>query len=150
MEVCFHGAAEKRQVPVTRSGTPVGGSLVDCGMFQGGREADGKNRRAPQFRRPRDRFRTVDPTHTSIIQACFRDFFRAWLQWSDHMHQRDRDLLEVMLRDAAHIQEKEADGLRRQAQGGVQSASRRRRQSTRWRRPSIVCAMSRSMITTNG
>lgn len=119
MEICFHGAAGE----VTGSCFEVrhagGRFLVDCGMFQGGREADGKNRRALQFD-----VRTIDfvlLTHAHIDHSGLLPRLYA-LGYGGPVicTTATADLLEVMLRDAAHIQEKEAEWrLRRQRRGGA-------------------------------
>lgn len=82
--------------------------LVDCGMFQGGREADAKNY-APFAFDPA----TLDfvlLTHAHIDHSgLLPRLVAAGFRGSIHATAATCDLLEVMLVDSAHIQEKEAE-----------------------------------------
>lgn len=82
--------------------------LVDCGLFQGGREARGKNRRAFGFD-PRD-IDFVILTHAHIDHSGLLPRMAA-LGFNGPIHttRATCDLLGVMLPDAAHIQEKEVE-----------------------------------------
>lgn len=119
MEICFHGAAGE----VTGSCYEVrhghGRFLVDCGMFQGGREADGKNRRALDFDVQEIDFVLLTHAHidhSGLLPRLFALGYRGPVICT----RATADLLEVMLRDAAHIQEKEAEWrLRRQHRRGA-------------------------------
>ncbi len=82
--------------------------LVDCGMFQGGREADRRNREALDFD-----VRSVDFVllthahidHSGLIPRLVMLGFCGPIFCTD----ATADLLGVMLPDSAHIQEKEAE-----------------------------------------
>ncbi len=83
--------------------------IVDCGMFQGGREADAKNRRFPNGFNP-DGLDFVLLTHAHIdhsglLPRLVSLGFRGPIYCTD----ATADLLGVMLPDAAHIAEKEAE-----------------------------------------
>ena len=108
MKLTFLGAA--REVTgscylVEAAGTRF---LVDCGLFQGGREAHGKNRRAFSFD-PRD-IDFVLLTHAHIDHSGLLPRLVALgFKGPIHATRATCDLLAVMLPDAAHIQEKEAE-----------------------------------------
>ncbi|OIO78450.1 MAG: MBL fold hydrolase [Hydrogenophilaceae bacterium CG1_02_62_390] len=83
--------------------------IVDCGMFQGGREAEAKNRRFPVGFNP-DGLDFVLLTHAHIdhsglLPRLVSLGFRGPIYCTD----ATADLLGVMLPDAAHIAEKEAE-----------------------------------------
>jgi metallo-beta-lactamase family protein len=83
--------------------------MVDCGMFQGGREAEAKNRRFPVGFDP-DSLDFVLLTHAHIDHSGLLPRltslgFRGPIYCTD----ATADLLGVMLPDAAHIAEKEAE-----------------------------------------
>lgn len=82
--------------------------LVDCGMFQGGREADRKNRAAFQFDP-----KTIDfvlLTHAHIDHSGLLPRLSAWgFRGPVYCTAATADLLQVMLKDSAHIQEKEIE-----------------------------------------
>ena len=82
--------------------------LVDCGMFQGGREADAKNARFPAFN-PRD-IDFVLLTHAHIDHSGMLPRLAA-LGFDGPVYATEAtiELLDVMLRDSAHIQAKEAE-----------------------------------------
>ncbi|MBR0564667.1 MBL fold metallo-hydrolase [Azoarcus sp. L1K30] len=108
MDITFYGAAGE----VTGSSAVVrhsrGAFMVDCGMFQGGRDADRKNFSALDFD-----FGTIDFVllthahldHTGLIPRLVALGYRGPVYATD----ATADLLTVMLLDSAHIQEKEAE-----------------------------------------
>jgi metallo-beta-lactamase family protein len=108
MNIQFHGAAGE----VTGSCYLVSGNglrfLVDCGMFQGGREAGQKNIRALPFD-----VRSLDfvlVTHAHIDHSGLLPRL-VMLGYKGPIYTTEAtiDLLKVMLLDSAHIQEKEAE-----------------------------------------
>ena len=81
--------------------------LVDCGMFQGGGDAERKNR-APFAFDPRALdfvlLTHAHIDHSGLLPRLAADGFTGPVYTTT----ATRDLLEVLLRDSAHIQEKEA------------------------------------------
>ncbi|MBS0587767.1 MAG: MBL fold metallo-hydrolase [Proteobacteria bacterium] len=82
--------------------------LVDCGMFQGGREADAKNRTAFKYDP-----KTIDfvlLTHAHIDHSGLLPRLSAWgFRGPVYCTTATADLLQVMLKDSAYIQEKEVE-----------------------------------------
>lgn len=108
MQLSFFGAA--REVTGSCYRVESGGTcfLVDCGLFQGGREARGKNRQAFGFD-----LRDIDfvlLTHAHIDHSGLLPRLVA-LGYKGPIYatRATCDLLAVMLPDAAHLQEKEAE-----------------------------------------
>lgn len=82
--------------------------LVDCGMFQGGREADAKN--AARFAFDPSTLDAVLLTHAHIDHSgLLPRLVAAGYHGPIHTTAATCDLLEVMLVDSAHIQEKETE-----------------------------------------
>ncbi len=82
--------------------------LVDCGMFQGGREAERKNRAAFGFNPETLDF--VLLTHAHIDHSGLLPRLGALgFRGPVYTTIATSDLLKVMLKDSAHIQEKEAE-----------------------------------------
>jgi metallo-beta-lactamase family protein len=89
--------------------------LVDCGMFQGGSDSDRKNaRRMPVPPRSIDFVLTTHAhiDHSGLLPRLVRDGF----QGAVHCTAATTDLLKVMLPDAGHIQEREAEWENRKRQ----------------------------------
>ncbi len=82
--------------------------LVDCGLFQGGREAETKNRRRFEFDPRRIDFVLLSHAHIDHSGLLPR-LAAAGFGGPVHTTAATADLAGVMLRDAAHIQEKEAE-----------------------------------------
>ena len=108
MKLTFHGAARE----VTGSCYLVeSGNLrfiVDCGMFQGGRAADARNRHFPGF--DPEMLDFVLLTHAHIDHSGLLPRLAAMgYRGPVHCTHATADLLRVLLPDSAHIQEKEAE-----------------------------------------
>jgi metallo-beta-lactamase family protein len=108
MKLTFHGGVEGVTGSCHHVQTAHTQFLVDCGMFQGGREADGKNHQPFAFT-PRD-IEFVLLTHAHIDHAGLLPRLVAeGFSGPIYATAATSDLLEVMLLDSAHIQEKEAE-----------------------------------------
>jgi len=112
MRIQFLGAA--REVTGSAHLVHVNGRtiLLDCGLFQGRRaEAQQRNRRLPYAV---DRLDAVVLSHAHIDHAGRLPFLvKEGFRGEIHATTATRDLCEVMLADSAHIQQKDADFLRR-------------------------------------
>jgi metallo-beta-lactamase family protein len=112
MRLQFVGAA--REVTGSAHLVHVNGRtiLLDCGLFQGRRaEVGEKNRTLPYAV---DRIDAVVLSHAHIDHAGRLPFLvKEGFRGDIHATAATRDLCEVMLADSAHIQEKDADFLRR-------------------------------------
>ncbi len=108
MELTFHGAAGEVTGSCARLRCERSTGLIDCGMFQGGKSAARKNLRALDFD-----LRALDYVllthahldHSGLIPRLTALGYRGPI----HATAATVDLLEIMLLDAAHIQEKEAE-----------------------------------------
>ncbi len=108
MKLTFLGAAGEVTGSCLRVDHSRGSFLVDCGLFQGGREADRKNREALDFD-----LRDIDfvlLTHAHLDHSGLVPRLVA-LGYKGRFFTTAAtvDLLGVMLMDSAHIQEKEAE-----------------------------------------
>lgn len=108
MQLTFLGAAGEVTGSCYLVDTGESRFLVDCGMFQGGRDADLKNQRFPTFDPATIDF--VLLTHAHIDHSGMLPRLAA-LGFNGPIHTTEAtaELLEVMLRDSAHIQAKEAE-----------------------------------------
>ena len=107
MKLTFHGGVEGVTGSchhIEAAGTQF---LVDCGMFQGGREADGRNRKPFAFK-PREidfvLLTHAHIDHSGLLPRLVAEGFTGPI----YTTAATCDLLEIMLLDSAHIQEKEA------------------------------------------
>ncbi len=108
MKLTFHGGVEGVTGSCHHVETAHTQFLVDCGMFQGGREADGKNHEPFAFK-PRDiefvLLTHAHIDHSGLLPRLVAEGFTGPI----YATAATCDLLEVMLLDSAHIQEKEAE-----------------------------------------
>lgn len=114
MKLSFFGAAGEVTGSCLRVDHAQGAFLVDCGLFQGGRHADVKNRQALDFDLKRIDF--VLLTHAHLDHSGLIPRLVA-LGYKGPVYATPAtvDLLGIMLMDAAHIQEKEAEWALRHA-----------------------------------
>lgn len=119
MRLQFLGAA--REVTGSAHLVHVNGRaiLLDCGLFQGRRaETEARNRRVPYAV---DRLDAVVLSHAHIDHAGRLPFLvKEGFRGDIHATPATRDLCEVMLADSAHIQEKDADFLKRRRKSAVE------------------------------
>ncbi len=116
MRITFHGAAGEVTGSCFLVETDEVRFLVDCGMFQGGRDAWPKNLDALSFD-----LRTLDfillthahLDHSGLLPRAVALGFRGPV----YATAATADLLGVMLLDSAHIQEKEAEWEAKRAHG---------------------------------
>ncbi|MFU2487520.1 MBL fold metallo-hydrolase RNA specificity domain-containing protein [Thauera sp. WH-1] len=114
MQLRFFGAAGEVTGSCLRVDHEGGAFLVDCGLFQGGREADRKNREALDFD-----LRAIDFVllthahldHSGLVPRLVALGYRGPIFATP----ATVDLLGVMLMDSAFIQEKEAEWALRNA-----------------------------------
>jgi len=105
LRLTIHGAAGEVTGSCYRVDTGEVSFLVDCGMFQGGRVADRKNRRFPFD--PREiafvLLTHAHIDHSGLIPRLAAQGFRGAV----YATQASCDLLGVMLPDSGHLQERE-------------------------------------------
>ncbi len=117
MRISFHGAAGEVTGSCFLVETADVRFLVDCGLFQGGRDAWKRNLQALAFD-----LRSLDfillthahLDHSGLLPRAAALGFRGPV----HATAATADLLGVMLLDSAHIQEKEAEWEAKRAHGG--------------------------------
>ena len=108
MKLTFLGAAGEVTGSCLRVDHEHGTFLLDCGLFQGGREADRKNRSALDFELRGIAFVLVTHAHldhSGLLPRLVALGYRGRIFATT----ATVDLLGVMLMDSAHIQEKEAE-----------------------------------------
>jgi len=113
MQLTFLGAAGEVTGSCTRVDHGHGSFLVDCGMFQGGREADAKNFRAFDFDLHAIDFVLLTHAHldhSGLIPRLVALGYRGPI----YATEATVELLGVMLLDSGFIQEKEAEWANRQ------------------------------------
>ncbi|EIM02950.1 MBL fold hydrolase [Rhodanobacter thiooxydans] len=107
MQITFLGAAREVTGSCFLVETSTTRFLVDCGMFQGGREATQRNQQPFGFDPQSIDF--VLLTHAHIDHSgLLPKLTRAGFRGAIHATAATADLLQVMLPDSAHIQEMEA------------------------------------------
>jgi len=123
-EIEFLGAAREVTGSRYRVTTPGAAFLVDCGMFQGGRDAAARNGEAPDF--ALDALDFVALTHAHIDHSgllprlCAQGF-----RGPIYATPATIELVGVMLPDSAHIQEKDAEWARERRERDERRAHRR-------------------------
>ncbi|MDA8257406.1 MAG: MBL fold metallo-hydrolase [Betaproteobacteria bacterium] len=124
MRIGFFGAAGEVTGSCTLIETGAHRFLVDCGMFQGGREARAKNLNALKFGCDVRSIDFVLLTHAHIDHSGLLPLLSV-LGYRGPVYATPAtiDLLQVLLRDSAHIQEKESEWqLRHQRRRGQGSS----------------------------
>jgi metallo-beta-lactamase family protein len=118
LDLTFLGAAGEVTGSCFRVDAPRASFLVDCGMFQGGREADAKNAGALAFDLRAVGF--VVLTHAHIDHSGLLPLLAArGFAGPVYATPPTIDLLGAMLPDSAHIQEKEAEWAARGREAGA-------------------------------
>lgn len=122
MQLTFLGAAGEVTGSCYLLETEDWRMLVDCGMFQGGREADKKNRTAFNF--DPETIDCVLLTHAHIDHSGLLPRLSAWgFRGPVFATSATIDLLHVMLKDSAHIQEKETEWRNKTRRGRSRAVS---------------------------
>lgn len=112
MELTFFGAAGEVTGSCARLKYDGGAFLVDCGLFQGGRDADRKNLRALDFDLREIDFVLLTHAHldhSGLVPRLVSLGYKGKI----YATAATVDLLGVMLLDSAHIMEKEAEWINR-------------------------------------
>ncbi len=114
----FLGGARTTTGSLHRVRTPHGDLLLECGMYQGNRrEAEAWNRDLPV--NP-DRVRAVVLSHGHIDHSgALPNLVRMGFRGGIYCTEATADLLEIMLMDAAHIQESDTRRMNRRLPHGV-------------------------------
>lgn len=114
MNITFHGAAQEVTGSCFLVETEEVRFLVDCGMHQGGRKASARNDQPFAFDPKAIDF--VFLTHAHIDHSgLLPKLTQAGFSGAINCTTATADLLQVMLMDSAHIQEKDAERARRYA-----------------------------------
>ncbi len=109
MRLTFHGAAGEVTGSCLLVETDDCRFIVDCGMFQGSREADEKNRQA--YTRDLGKLDFVLLTHAHLDHCgLLPRFARERHPPTIYCTRPTADLVPVMLKDSAHIQERNHNG----------------------------------------
>ena len=123
MKITFLGAARQVTGSCYLVETGEVKFLVDCGMFQGGRQADRQNEQAFRFH-PRE-IAFVLLTHAHIDHSgLLPKLVAAGFDGPIYTTSASADLLQVLLPDCAHIQEVEAERENRRREQGKNRKAR--------------------------
>ena len=122
--ITFLGAAREVTGSCFRVDAGRTSFLVDCGMFQGGRDAEGKNAGALDFDLHALDFVILTHAHIDhsgmLPRLCARGY-----RGPIYATPATIDLVGVMLPDSAHIQEKDAEWARERAEHDVRNRGNR-------------------------
>lgn len=116
MKISFLGAAREVTGSCYLVETSSTRFLVDCGMFQGGRDAEEKNHQPFSFDPASIDFVLLTHAHidhSGLLPKLCRDGFSGPI----HTSEATTDLLDIMLLDSAHIHEKDAERVNRHRRG---------------------------------
>ena len=120
MKLTFHGGAQEVTGSCYLIEAGATRFLVDCGMFQGGRNAADRNR-APFVYDPRSigfvLLTHAHIDHSGLLPKLLRDGFSGPI----YATSATADLLKIMLRDSAKIQESDAERANRYRRGKRQT-----------------------------
>ena len=121
MKITFLGAAREVTGSCYLIETGTARFLVDCGMFQGGREAPARNRRPFDFEPKALDFVLLTHAHidhSGLLPRLTHDGFNGPI----HTTTATAELLGIMLPDSAHIQESDARRAMRRRKVSARSA----------------------------